>query len=273
LCFGFFLPFSVPFVRLTALVTVLLFTTNTLLWGQVPLAGAPQTPNVLSSRINSSHTSFAIPQELGTVIERVPSVLSPSPEKPFLIHIQDAHANPQAQENTAKILEHLNKEQGIDLVFVEAAQGNLDAQQLIFTEDPALNQKIVKRLAKLGELTSADIYLSRDGSDPRSVLESQNRPYSMEFIGIENPDHYKENFEQLKEVLRREEETRQWLSEAEKKMDGEMTRLVTAGVQRTEYRERKKKSKTQNSIPDLRTPNNFPLLFCFLSINLPLFFF
>ena len=74
------------------------------------------------------------------------------------------------------------REQKIKTVFVEGAVGNLDARYLRFTENKELNRKIADRLAKLGELTGADLYLLHHAE-------------GVDFTGIENPELYRKDIE------------------------------------------------------------------------------
>ena len=150
--------FFKKFLRGTAFLTAVVFTMNTLAWGQVAALPAIQVPD---------------------------PIFVPSPDPPALIHIQDAHANYTAQKDIAQILERLRTEQSVKLVFVEGATGRLDANYLKFTNDVKLNEKIAGKLAQMGELTAADLFLLKNAT-------------GLEFIGIENPDLYRRDVEALR---------------------------------------------------------------------------
>ncbi|GEM_PF-3395686 len=175
------------FLRSTAAFTLFFFFANTLAWGQAAL---PITP-------------ASSPPHLP---------LAPTLDRPLIIHIQDAHANYTAQKDTAQILARLKREQGIKLVFVEGAAGRLDAKNLRFSENPELNKKIADKLARMGEMTGADLYLLEDAA-------------GLEFVGIENAAMYRKDAEYLKSVLRQEQKSRKWISAREKELERNLTRL------------------------------------------------
>lgn len=166
-------------LKLIAAATVFFFTANTLGYGQVPW-------NLPATAAQSS--------------------------QPFIIHIQDAHANPEAQENIAGIIRHLHEREGIDTVFFEAGDGALDERFLHFTPDEALNQKIAAKLAEMGEMTYADLVLFGNGN-------------KIKFLGIENPALYGEEIRVLKEVLSHESEIIQLIDVHRRKLEHQWSGL------------------------------------------------
>jgi len=166
--------------------------------------GFAQAGSVPSYSINNS-SSFSIPQEIGTVL------VQPK-EAPLLIHLQDAHANPSAQKNLAKIIEHVSRQLDINLVFVEGAVGELNAKHLQFTQNNELNQKIASRLTALGEFTASDIYLSQHGN-------------KIKFVGMEDAELYRKNIQHLKEVYSQEEKINTWIQQERNALDRKLTRL------------------------------------------------
>ncbi|MBI4399104.1 MAG: protein kinase, partial [Candidatus Omnitrophica bacterium] len=124
---------------------------------------------------------------MGTVTERKLNPAPPTPDHPFIIQIQDAHANPTAQKNIAKIIEHYKRHSGVEYVLVEASAAHLDATYLEWTKNPQLNQRMKEHLVRTGEMTGADIYLFEQGNKIR-------------FSGIENADLYRKNLESLRAV-------------------------------------------------------------------------
>ncbi|MBI4397917.1 MAG: 50S ribosomal protein L11 methyltransferase [Candidatus Omnitrophica bacterium] len=149
---------------------------------------------------------LVIPQEFGEIAEMRPALKAFSGQ-PFLIHIQDAHANPEAQTNIASLISYLKKTQKVDLVFVEAAIGNLDAKYLKFSPDLQLNQKIAAKLTEMGEMTGADLFLLKEGN-------------ALEFSGMEDARLYRKEIEHLKEVFSRSSEIEKWIHDDEEKLDG-----------------------------------------------------
>ncbi|MBI4399093.1 MAG: hypothetical protein HY586_08190, partial [Candidatus Omnitrophica bacterium] len=153
-----------------------------------------------------------VPPQYGWLKDQFQSPFPATPEHPYLIHLEDAHADPVAQKNMAEVLDTLAREQKIDLVFVEAAIGSLDAKYLAFTGDAPLDRKIAAKLAEMGQMTAADLYLLEHGNAP------------LEFVGIENPDLYREEIRCLREVLGHEAEIKAWASQQGRVLDRKISR-------------------------------------------------
>ncbi|MBI4397641.1 MAG: tetratricopeptide repeat protein [Candidatus Omnitrophica bacterium] len=117
-----------------------------------------------------------------------------------------------AQEGMSRMIHDVQKTEGIDLVLVEAAAGNLDAKYLEWTDHPDINRKMAECLAGLGEMTGADLYLSRYGN-------------TVPFVGIENPALYRADLAALRKVYGRQSETNRILAQEEKLLDAKITRL------------------------------------------------
>jgi hypothetical protein len=87
-----------------ALITVFLFVFNCTVYA------APH--NVYTVRV---------PEEIGQIKERYQG-----DSEEVVIHIQDAHTSLEAQENLAKLIEHLVSHEGVNTVATEGAEGYLD---------------------------------------------------------------------------------------------------------------------------------------------------
>ena len=101
-----------------------------------------------------SYLRLDIPAELGTVDELYEAPASGAPQ--FILHIQNAHANYDAQQKIKKLLQHVNKKYGFTTVFVEGASEKLDPAYLTIFPDKERNLKLADNLAKKGELTGAE---------------------------------------------------------------------------------------------------------------------
>ncbi|MBI4398947.1 MAG: hypothetical protein HY586_07450 [Candidatus Omnitrophica bacterium] len=171
------------YLRACAFLTLICFTCNSVLYS------APALPSVASV---ASH-----------------------PATPFIIHIQDAHSDPTAQRDIARILQDLQERENVDLVLVEAASGALDAQYLQWTQSPELNRSMAERLTEMGEMSGADIYLARHGN-------------SVPIVGIETPALYRSNLEAFKNVWAQEKQTTDWLAGSGQRLHLEIGRLGNA---------------------------------------------
>ena len=86
-----------------------------------------------------SYLSIDIPAELGTVDALYEAPAGANPQ--FILHIQNAHANYQAQMKIKQLLGYMNKKYGFKTIFVEGASEKLDADYLRLFPDQERNLK------------------------------------------------------------------------------------------------------------------------------------
>ena len=106
---------------LAGFVVVTFFATNTLTPSPLAHARGVEAPSFVSS--------FKIPDAFGRVHEIIPA----APQSPVLIHIQEAHANYDAQKNIRGILQYLSRYYGVDLVLMEGAGYKLEPKLFRFS--------------------------------------------------------------------------------------------------------------------------------------------
>lgn len=164
-------------------------------------------PGSLGGELSGKFRSFSIPPELGKVSEIVAMPQSPS----LLIHIQEAHANYDAQKNIREILGHLNKNYGVRLILLEGAGNKIDPElYYFFPEEPGLQKAVTEKLLQVGELTGAEAFLIQkqdggermtDGKKP-SALSSILYPSSafVEGYGVEDAALYAQDREAFRQV-------------------------------------------------------------------------
>lgn len=148
----------------------------------IDIAGVREAPLFLS---------LDIPAELATIDELYEAPNQSDPK--FILHIQDAHANYDAQTKIKKLLAYLKKQYAINTVFVEGASEKLDADYIRLFQDEANNLKLADALAKQGELSGTELFMLEAGKD-------------FEALGIEDPKLYRENYEALKAIFRASDE-------------------------------------------------------------------
>jgi glutamate dehydrogenase/leucine dehydrogenase len=78
---------------------------------------------------------------------------------PLIVHIQDAHANFEAQKNIRNLLAHLSGRCGFSVVFLEGGASRLDPSLFRVFRDPARNEKFAERMVREGELSGAEWFL------------------------------------------------------------------------------------------------------------------
>jgi len=112
-----------------------------------------------------------------------------SAREPIIIHIQDAHANYEAQKHLAAILEHLILSHALSLVLVEGGSRN-DSLSYMRTYAPLQKRReVAEEFLKAGKI-SGENYLD---------LTSD---YDFTVYGIERPELYDENMEAFFSVER-----------------------------------------------------------------------
>lgn len=128
------------------------------------------------------------PQDLGTVKKLS---LPQSAKKPFLIYIQDIHAQPDAQSHILAILDWFqsqNQKGRKMVVAMESARGDLHPEYLDFSKQyPQIGESVAAALREKGELTGAELFAWEQ--------YQKNPDYGkyFEFAGVENTDLYSEN--------------------------------------------------------------------------------
>ncbi len=101
---------------------------------------------------------LSLPATLGEVVETFKPEQSNSKD-PFIIYIQDAHAQPEAQRKIYQILAHLSAADKPGLIAIEGAEGPLSPKLLnLFPQHPEANQAIIDHLTELGEMTGAELF-------------------------------------------------------------------------------------------------------------------
>jgi hypothetical protein len=162
----------------SGIIAIIFFVTNTLVPVSIAHAANVESPAFISS--------FTIPAEFGKVTDRIKG----SEAGPLLIHIQEAHANYDAQKNIKNILEYLSKNYGIRLVLLEGAGNKLDATLFkFFPREPELQQTVNEKLMQAGELTGAELFLI---SSPQGAAEGW---------GVEKAEAYAQDREAFKRVF------------------------------------------------------------------------
>jgi len=123
------------FLRITAFLTLIAFSVTSTGWAQPVSAGPTAAPT----------QALLIPEDLGRVEESyIPmgTGLKPVPNK-TIYYIQDAHDSLEAQENIAKIINHLVAREGVKTVFEEGYEGSVPTDEYFgFIKDPEVKEKV-----------------------------------------------------------------------------------------------------------------------------------
>ena len=198
--------------KIISLITVICFlTTETLLafpGASIEFARTYETPSFLQ---------VDIPEELATVDEIFEAPARPDPR--LILHIQNAHANYEAQTQIKKLLQYLNEKYDFKTIFVEGAAETLNPDYLKFFPDKERNLKLADLLAKQGELTGAELFLIDSESD-------------VEGIGIENTELYRNNYDALKKVYGAETDINRYLNGYESRLEKLSSKIFSREIRK-----------------------------------------
>lgn len=198
-------------LRAASLLIAFLFTFDS-------LAGAAPDRMALAAQARSENaflslTDIRIPEEIGTVEERfIPS--GPLDGKPFIIHVRDAHAQPEAQRHIQAILEQLAGEKKIKTVTAEAAFGKIDADLLKLLPDTDANRAVAEDLTQAGQVNGVE----------RFAMNASG----IELRGAEDRTLYQSSLEIFKRLKRSKEEIQSTLKRYETSLEAQQSKVLNA---------------------------------------------
>src|SRR3989338_690293 len=181
----------------------------------VGLQSAPTprlAPGGLSVRPDLNPYNIAVSGETGKIEE----VFQGSPDSPLIVHIQDAHANYEAQVNVKKIIGELVEKHGFSLIQVEGAVSKLDPDALKPSYLEEANLKLADFLMREGRITGADAYAVEAGK-------------SVELYGIEDQLLYLENIRMFKQIYSRQNEVNAYFDAVHDAFDSIGRKLLAPG--------------------------------------------
>jgi two-component system chemotaxis response regulator CheY len=196
---------------------------------------------------------YAMPAEFATLVSLWEPTAGVSQEG-FVIQIQDAHANPEGQQNVARMLKYLEAKFPALVVGLEGATGELHPEYLeFFKEFPDANQAMIEDLKQKGELNGAELFLL--GKDRISSREIRVGNVNLEFgslaalkrtevRGVETTELYRDNLRTFRDLLSRRDEMQTLLNpiraqlekESSQKLNGELRDFLKERSRRKEGR-------------------------------------
>lgn len=172
--------------RFISVLIAITFFINTI--GNADPIGSIGTCPALNPFSNEIIKNLFIPECYGTITER----WNNGNNKKFIINIQDAHCNYEAQHNISRILEVLvrnYRDYGLDLVGVEGAKGDLDLGKYGKYKDEKAKGKALDLYVKKGYVT---------GPEYLNITKYNKLPFGI--YGIEDGELYLENFISFRET-------------------------------------------------------------------------
>ncbi len=129
------------------------------LFGATPVALAQSRPLEALSTFPPRTlrvSDVTIPEDAGYVVDtHAPAA---SPRYPMLVHIQEAHADPQAQRHLVAVLEQLIGKHGLRLIMVEGGEGDVRLSSLRSYAPADHRRSVAQRYLSLG-LISGEEYV------------------------------------------------------------------------------------------------------------------
>jgi nucleoside-diphosphate-sugar epimerase/phosphoglycolate phosphatase-like HAD superfamily hydrolase/tRNA A-37 threonylcarbamoyl transferase component Bud32/SAM-dependent methyltransferase len=182
---------------------------------------------------------YAMPAELGSLLSSWEPPAGTSP-RGFMVHIQDAHANPEAQQNISEILRFLAKKYPDLVIGVEGASGPLHPEYLqFFREFPEAGRAVVKDLRQKGELGGAELFAwdqsleqQRSAQDlpGRGVEKTKRGNDVIPVRGVENAELYRENLKTYQELLFTRDEIQTCLNPLRAKLETEISKNLNGDL-------------------------------------------
>jgi len=192
----------------------------------------------------------ALPAELGLVTRSWEPGRAVA-GKPFVIQIQDAHSNPEAEQNIAGILRYLEEKFPDLTIGLEGAKGRLHPEYFeFFSEFPEANRAVVDDLRQKGELNGVELYLwdkfqnRPETSDQRLVSEVSSLKSQVRVEGVEDAELYRENLKTFRDLLFRRDEIGTLLNPLRAQLEKESSKALNPDLRDfLKERERRKEGK------------------------------
>ncbi|MBP9866373.1 MAG: hypothetical protein KBC91_08245, partial [Candidatus Omnitrophica bacterium] len=140
-------------LRATAWVTLTFFTNSSLGWADPQIAAVlhPKISETSAAKAVFTENTLRIPSELGVVQKSVQYDSGPT-----VILLQDMHANEQAQRNAAELLRYLSHRNGLRLIHMEGAEGDLFTNLFHAFPSRLVRKKIADYFLKEARLSGAE---------------------------------------------------------------------------------------------------------------------
>jgi|GEM_PF-1853797 len=176
---------------------------------------------------------------------KVESVRDSQSDGPFVVLLQDAHSNPEAQRNISQVLEYLAARQtkagGKLFVAVEGARGDLHPEYFDFFPDfTEAGDSVVESLLEKGELSGTELFAwSRYKANKAAVTDQ-----SVLFSGVETTDLYRDNLAAYRELLNNRPLFSKLLENGESALQSKISQNLNPDLVRF-YKERAKRKNGQ----------------------------
>jgi len=193
-------------------VCLMLITTQAV-WA-APMPGIAIVP---IQEMPSSFFQIEIPEDLASVEEVYEAPAKQNPR--VIMHIQNVHANYQAQVQVKKMLNYFYKNYGFKIIFCEGAAEKMDSKYLELFPEKKDNLALADEMAKKGQLTGPELYL-------------MDAPEDVQAIGIEQTDLYRGNYEAFKTVYKSKKNTDSFMRLLDSRLELLSSRFLSRDMRR-----------------------------------------
>jgi len=146
-----------------------------------------------------------LPESLGRVAELwVP----PKTDKPFILFVQDAHGQTEAQRNTEKLLKFIDRKIPLTDFFIEGGAGKLNPEKLRLFKETSLNLASAQWFLREGDLGGVELFLLGKAG----VTKRQKNPAPLFVWGAEDRALYLENLKLFQQIAAQSSAVDGWLS-------------------------------------------------------------
>jgi len=166
---------------------------------------------------------FTVPSQYGTVKEVHTQGSSNKPQgmgNRLIIHIQDAHSSPEAQLNSANILNYLQKGVAKEstlplLICVEGSSGLVDTTLLSSFPEKKIKDEVASEFLKEGKITGEEYFAIAGGEKAPAV----------NIYGVEDKRAYEKNLKAFDEGISSGEKVRNYLRKVQEEINPLKARL------------------------------------------------
>ena len=207
--------------RIVSTLVILVFTVTSIVWNPAQGYGEPASLNFSNmfqaSSQNPADALMSLPPEIGMVKD-----VYGTDRKVFLI--EDAHANPEAQENIRSILRFLNAQYPGLTVAIEGAEGPIHPEYLdLMPGHSEAGDAVVQTLKEEGELNGAELFAWEQYRATENPDGSLSR-----FVGVENTELYRDNLRTYQEILSRSDEIETLLNPLKVQLEKKSSRVFSS---------------------------------------------
>lgn len=217
-----------------------------------------------SNSLNENLWLQSLPEDLGKIASSCleTSCVSPSEDAPFVLHIQDVHSNPEAQETIRKTLfwikENAQKNNQSLLIALEGAAGPIHPEYFDFFPDyPRAGQAVVDHLFERGEITGAEKFAWEEYLDHKDSRTPA--------VGVETYELYRSNLSAYQAVAADSEKIKTGLDKQKMLLQKQLSNLSNTALKKflqskSELRDGHSKAALNGNVPKENWQAYFPVL-------------